>query len=111
MPRYRLTTRAQMHGAVREPGYVFDLPEGDLGPHRTVIASDHGAQIADHIGASAGLVDVPLYEEIKEERPLVEPQGDEEVTGHVTQRREPQVLFEAGRAEGAPAALPEDERD
>jgi hypothetical protein len=61
--RYRLLTRAQMHGAVREPGYVFTLAEGELGPHRTVVASNHGAQITDHMDAKQDLVDVPLYEE------------------------------------------------
>ena len=64
--RYRLKTRAQMHGAVREPGYVFTLKDGELGPHRTVVASNHGAQITDHMNAQQDLVDQPLYEEIKE---------------------------------------------
>jgi hypothetical protein len=67
MTRYRLLTRAQMHGAVREPGYVFTLAEGELGPHRTVVSSNHGAQITDHMNATQDLVDEPLYEEIKEQ--------------------------------------------
>ena len=66
--RYRLLTRAQLHGAVREPGYVFTLKDGELGPHRTVVASNHGAQITDHMNedSSQKLKDVPLYEEFKE---------------------------------------------
>jgi len=67
MTRYRLHTRAVMHGAVREPGYVFELKDGELGPHRTVVASDHGAQISDHDVKQGALKDVPLYEEVKEE--------------------------------------------
>lgn len=71
--RYRLLSAAQMHGAVREPGYVFTLGKDkdgndELGPHRTVVASNHGAQITEHMNedASAKLKDVPLYEEIEE---------------------------------------------
>lgn len=72
--RYRLLARAEMQGALREPGYVFTLEEGKLGPHRTVVASDHGAAVGGHyrIGGDAdkhdSLVDVPLYEEIEEEK-------------------------------------------
>jgi hypothetical protein len=66
MKRYRLLTRAQLHGAIREPGYIFTLAEGDLGPHRTVVASNHGAQITEHMNAQQELVDVPMYEEFKE---------------------------------------------
>lgn len=62
--RYRLLGRAEMNGAVREPGYEFSLPEGQLGPHRTVVSSNHGAQIADDLKTT--LVDHPLYEEIDE---------------------------------------------
>ena len=64
--RYRLLTRAEMHGAIRDPGYVFSLKDGELGPHRTVVASNHGAQITDHMNATQELVDMPLYEEFKE---------------------------------------------
>lgn len=70
--RYRLLARAQMHGAVREPGYVFTLPDGELGPHRTVLASHHGAQITDHINATQELKDEPLYEEFVEPEANVE---------------------------------------
>jgi hypothetical protein len=40
--RYRLLARAQMHGAIREPGYIFTLAEGELGPHRTVVSTNLG---------------------------------------------------------------------
>lgn len=66
--RYRLTARAEMNGTVREPGFIFALEDGVLGPHRTVVGSNHGAQIADHMNQDApSLVDVPLYEEIDED--------------------------------------------
>ena len=64
--RYRLLARAQMHGAIQEAGYVFTLAEGELGPHRTVVASNHGAQITDHMNSTQDLVDQPLYEEFEE---------------------------------------------
>lgn len=67
--QYRLLVRAQMHGALREPGYVFTLGEGEVGPHRTVVASDHGAQITDHLGSAERLEDIPLYEEVTEPVP------------------------------------------
>lgn len=66
--RYVLLEKAQMYGALREPGFVFTLAEGEKGPHRTVVASNHGAQIADHMGAEQpSLVDVPLYAEVKDD--------------------------------------------
>ena len=34
--RYRLTARAEMFGAIHDPGFEFTLPEGEIGPHRTV---------------------------------------------------------------------------
>jgi flagellar motility protein MotE (MotC chaperone) len=64
--QYRLLTRAQLHGAIRDPGYIFTLAEGELGPHRTVVASNHGAQITEHMNTQQELVDQPLYEEVKE---------------------------------------------
>lgn len=66
--RYRLLTRAQMDGAVRDPGYIFELAEGELGPHRTVLSSNHGAQLADHDHPDRknDLIDVPQYEEMPE---------------------------------------------
>ena len=67
MTLYRLLARAEMHGAIRDPGYQFTLADGELGPHRSVVASNHGAQITDHMNVEAGLVDVPLYEEVKDD--------------------------------------------
>lgn len=72
MTHYRLLARAELDGAIREPGYLFALADGEKGPHRTVVASDHGAQITDHMNATQDMVDVPLYEEVKDEpKPLV----------------------------------------
>ena len=68
MPKhYRLTTRAQLHGEVRDPGYIFTLAEGELGPMRSVSAGSPEAQIADHIGGESGLKDVPMYVALSEE--------------------------------------------
>ena len=61
--RYKLLVRAEMRGAIREPGYVFTLEDGQLGPQRTVVASDHGASISD-VERKDGLKDVPLYVEL-----------------------------------------------
>jgi hypothetical protein len=67
--RYRLLARAQIDGEVRDPGYVFTLADGQSGPQRTVVASQHGAQIVDHIASEQQLVDQPLYEEIVDDVP------------------------------------------
>ena len=64
MKHYQLTTRAQVNGGIQDPGCRFSLPEGQLGPHRTVVASNHGANVAGHPGNE--LVDVPLYVELDE---------------------------------------------
>jgi hypothetical protein len=70
--QYRLLARAQLDGAVREPGYVFTLADGELGPHRTVRASNAGAA-RDAVAARGGpddltqMRDDPLYEEVKED--------------------------------------------
>lgn len=66
--RNRLTARAQMHGEVREPGYIFTLEDGVLGPHKTVPKAGADSQITDRLGGSGELVDVPLYEEIPAEQ-------------------------------------------
>lgn len=66
MTRYRLTARAQMDGELREPGYVFTLAEGEVGPHRTVSAHA-GANIADHLGVTSSVVDERLYRELSDE--------------------------------------------
>ena len=80
--RYRLTARAEMHGAVRDPGYIFTLADGEKGPCTTVVASNHGAQIADHMNTDEALVDQPLYVEVTDEAPAkpetVEPEISDE---------------------------------
>lgn len=61
--KYVLTARAQINGTLQEPGFVFALKDGEKGPHRTGVASDHGTNFDNKAGA---LVDVPLYAEYKE---------------------------------------------
>lgn len=84
MAKYRLTARAQMDGEVREPGYLFELKDGERGPHRT--------QVSDH-GSAGALRDVPLYvpaEEPKEElKEVVAEQPAEEM------KKEPKETPEA----------------
>jgi hypothetical protein len=67
--RYRLLARAEMHGEIRDPGYEFSLEEGLRGPHRTIVADNRGAMIADHDHPDRPqrLVDEPLYVEIVEQ--------------------------------------------
>lgn len=84
MKRYRLLTRAEINGAIREPGYVFSLEDGVMGPHRTVVASNHGAQITDHINGAQELTDVPMYEDYVE--PEVKEQADRELISPPTPR-------------------------
>jgi hypothetical protein len=40
--QYRLLARAQIDGEVREPGYVFTLADGELGPHKTMVSTNTG---------------------------------------------------------------------
>jgi hypothetical protein len=76
--RYRLTARAEMFGAIRDPGFEFTLPEGEIGPHRTVSAGlvDVGqtALIAPSgfFITGQGLVDMPLYVEVTDAPPPVD---------------------------------------
>jgi hypothetical protein len=80
--RYRLLARAQMHGAVREPGYIFTLAEGEIGPHRTVVSTNLGGMAWRkfsepellppearplHTAADDPMRDEPLFEEIAED--------------------------------------------
>ena len=66
MKRYRLTARAEMHGEVRDPGYVFTLEDGQKGPHRTVSPRPDGSVAA--VGNAPGqMVDEPLYRELSDE--------------------------------------------
>lgn len=78
MPRIRLLATCQINGAVHHAGSIVELPEGVRGPHRTVAASNHGAQIAapryhrDNDGADVeyvqqDLIDHPLYEVVEDD--------------------------------------------
>jgi hypothetical protein len=67
MIKCRLLARAQMNGEVKEPGHIFYLQEGERGPHRTVVSSNHGAQIADHLSQQQQLADEPLYQIIEDD--------------------------------------------
>jgi len=83
--RCRLLARAQLDGDVREPGYIFTLAEGQLGPHKTMVASNDGGmawrrhqpphelkQLPDGYGwtmpdeYTPAMLDAPLYEEVEE---------------------------------------------
>lgn len=109
MKRYRLTARAQMHGEVREPGYVFTLGEGEVGPHRTVSARA-GVNIADHLGAEAQVVDEPLYRPLTDEENAaidgVEAKAVEEADAHAEACAE----RDARQAEGGDAGAAEANR-
>ena len=59
----RLTARAQMHDALREPGYEFTLADGELGPHKTVVRAHETINVgADNKRNLGQYEDVPLYE-------------------------------------------------
>jgi hypothetical protein len=67
---YQLTTKAEVNGILLEPGSRFTLPAGVKGPHRTVVAGTHGANIV----GNSELLDVPLYVELD---PEIERERDE----------------------------------
>lgn len=81
--RNRLLARAEIDGAIRDPGYIFTLADGVLGPHRTVVASNHGAQITDHMNAVSEITDMPLYvpvdEDVEKEREAMTARHAEEI--------------------------------
>ena len=72
--KYRLLERAQIDGAVRDPGYVFELPEGVRGPHRSVITKHelHASSIDSNMDEwftgrwACQAEDVPCFEIIQE---------------------------------------------
>lgn len=111
MTQYRLLARAEMHGAIREPGYIFTLAEGELGPHRTVVASNHGAQITEHMNADTALLDEPLYEEVKEpDAAEVRASERKQLEAHVADLRKQLVeaegkLIDLGHEDGKPLLL------
>lgn len=80
----QLIARAQINGSIQEPGFVFDLKDGEKGPMRTGVSSDHGANFDNKPG---DLVDVPLYID------FVEPKA-----------KEPEAIQEPEVAHGASVA-------
>lgn len=79
MPRFRLLTRAQVNGVVREAGEIVTMPEGWVGPKKTV---EHGHDRVDLRPDSetngtrlvGELKEVDLYELVPD---------DEEVAPHI----------------------------
>lgn len=65
MKKYRLLAKAQIDGEIREPGYVFTLPDGVLGPHKTVIVKHDLHDAIEGVRILGKYEDTPLYEEIK----------------------------------------------
>jgi len=61
--RCRLLVRAHMGDAICEPGHEFALPDGEIGPHRTIT---HGPDLLDLKNDAARIIpqheDEPLYE-------------------------------------------------
>ncbi len=103
--RYRLTARAQMDGELRDPGYVFTLPEGVKGPHRAVSAQP-GANIADRINGDAPVVDEPLYRELSAEEDAAIDEAEARATAEADAHAEACAARDAEQAqvEGAPPA-------
>lgn len=71
-----LKTRAQMDGAIRDPGYVFVLPNGIRGPHRATRASheqiNNASGLYERYDADRGQ-DEPLYDVLEEIPDVGEP--------------------------------------
>lgn len=69
MPICRLLAPAQIDGTQREPGYVFTLADGALGPHTTVIKKHDRIDLSrDSVRIGAEYEDVPLYELVDESK-------------------------------------------
>ena len=77
--RYRMLAKAQMHGSVQEPGYVFTLADGERGPHKTMVATNTGGvawrEFSEpellppdarrfHSDKDDPMIDLPLYEPV-----------------------------------------------
>ena len=61
--RCRLLARAQMSGEVREPGWEFELQDGEIGPHRNVVEQLETIDVKhDSAHVHAKYADEPLYE-------------------------------------------------
>jgi len=65
MKKYRLLAKAQIDGEVREPGYVFTLPEGVKGPMKTIITKHDQHNPIGGERILGKYEDIPLYEEVK----------------------------------------------
>jgi hypothetical protein len=63
MQRCRLLVRAQMNGALCEPGHEFYLADGERGPHQTVVDRHERLDIKNDASRIVpDYVDEPLYE-------------------------------------------------
>lgn len=70
--RCRLLARAEIDGAIREPGYVFTLADGERGPHRArlpVHPSINASHIAGHDRPPREGADEPLYVVLPQDEP------------------------------------------
>lgn len=100
-----LKTRAQMDGAIRDPGYVFILPTGIRGPHRTTRAvHDRIINTADyeHVDADLG-EDMPLYDVLEEIPDVADPSIDQQIRvkqAQVDEAKRNQVLKKKIEDEG-----------
>ena len=66
MAKFRLTARAFLGGALCEPGYEFELAEGELGPHTSIIDQHERVDVAKDSNRHPPVVrDIPLYEPVK----------------------------------------------
>lgn len=73
--RCRLTARAEIDGAIRDPGYVFVLPDGERGPHRAVRAvhpAIHASHVAGHDHDPSEGADEPLFVELPDDEPAAD---------------------------------------
>ena len=76
MAKFRLMAQAFMNGALREAGHIFELAEGELGPHKSVIESHEKIEVGKDSNRHPPVTrDVPLYEPVKEDEPKPAPEG------------------------------------
>ncbi len=85
MPRRcQLTARAQIDGAIRDPGYIFTLGDDERGPHkavRPVHPSIHSSHVAGHDHPPSEGADEPLFVELPDEEAAAEePTASDEAT-------------------------------
>ena len=76
MAKFRLLAQAFMHGALREAGHIFELAEGELGPHRSEIVHHERVDVGKDSNRHPPVArDVPLYEPVKDDGPAAPPEG------------------------------------